>query len=125
MRDGLYRVETSYLCAGFVVRGGRVTWCAPILWRRIEYWKRSATRVGDTLVGSKWRREKSSGASVAALGHGLRLRVVPEGDKFLVYVFGQQLVTPAKSRTEGKRRAVTVAYSWLSEARLRMPPTAM
>jgi len=38
MRDGLYRVTTRYLCAGFVVRGGRVTLVAPILRRRLAYW---------------------------------------------------------------------------------------
>lgn len=38
MRDGLYGVRTSYLCAGFVVEGGRVTLCAPILRRKLDYW---------------------------------------------------------------------------------------
>lgn len=31
MRDGLYRVVTPYLCAGFVVENGRVVDFAPIL----------------------------------------------------------------------------------------------
>ena len=39
MRDGLYRVRTAYLCAGFVVEGGRVARCAPILRRRLDYWR--------------------------------------------------------------------------------------
>jgi hypothetical protein len=39
MRDGLYRVTTSYLCAGFVVENGEVTRCASILWRKLAYWK--------------------------------------------------------------------------------------
>lgn len=43
MKDGLYRVETPYLCAGFVMRGGKVIECAPILRRRISYWMRQAT----------------------------------------------------------------------------------
>lgn len=47
MKDGLYWVTTSYLCAGFVVEGGKITMCAPILRRRIEYWKTVAVRVGD------------------------------------------------------------------------------
>ena len=47
MKDGLYWVTTSYLCAGFVVEGGKITMCAPILRRRIEYWKTVAMRVGD------------------------------------------------------------------------------
>lgn len=31
MSDGLYRVVTSYLCAGFVVHDGKMVRCAPIL----------------------------------------------------------------------------------------------
>jgi len=38
MKDGLYQVKTSYLCAGFVVKNGTVTRCAPILRKRITYW---------------------------------------------------------------------------------------
>jgi hypothetical protein len=38
MKDGLYRVETPYLCAGFIVKGGVVAHCAPILWNKINYW---------------------------------------------------------------------------------------
>jgi len=38
MRDGLYQVTTRYLCAGFVVSGGEVVECAPILRRKIRYW---------------------------------------------------------------------------------------
>jgi hypothetical protein len=45
MKDGLYRVATRYLCAGFVVQGGRVVECAPILNRRIAYWMTVAVRV--------------------------------------------------------------------------------
>ncbi len=37
--DGLYRVETRYLCAGFVVANGHVTDCAPILRKKLSYWK--------------------------------------------------------------------------------------
>jgi len=39
MRDGLYQVTTRYLCAGFVVRDGLVTHCAPILRKRLAYWR--------------------------------------------------------------------------------------
>ncbi len=46
MADGLYRVTTSYLCAGFVVEGGRVTMCAPVLRKRLSYWRTVAERVG-------------------------------------------------------------------------------
>lgn len=38
MKDGLYQVTTSYLCAGFVVENGRVTLCAPILRNKLDYW---------------------------------------------------------------------------------------
>ena len=39
MKDGLYRVVTSYLCAGFVVENGAVVRCAPILRKRLAYWQ--------------------------------------------------------------------------------------
>lgn len=45
LRDGLYRVVTPYLCAGFVVRGGEVTACAPILRKKLAYWMRVAVWV--------------------------------------------------------------------------------
>lgn len=44
---GLYRVTTSYLCAGFVVGDGRVvTALAPILGKKMHYWITVAKRVG-------------------------------------------------------------------------------
>ena len=43
--DGLYRVTTSYLCAGFVVEAGEVTRCAPILRKSIHYWRTVAVPV--------------------------------------------------------------------------------
>lgn len=45
--DGLYRVTTSYLCAGFIVAGGRVTACAPVLRRRLDYWMTIARKVDE------------------------------------------------------------------------------
>ncbi|HEX7371054.1 MAG TPA: hypothetical protein VF284_12320 [Rhodanobacteraceae bacterium] len=45
MKDGLYRVTTRYLCAGFIVLNGRVTACAPILRRKLAYWRTVAERV--------------------------------------------------------------------------------
>ena len=39
MADGLYRVTTPYLCAGFVLRDGQVVQCAPILRKRLGYWR--------------------------------------------------------------------------------------
>lgn len=47
LRDGLYRVTTSYLCAGFVVRDGAMTACAPILVKRLSYWKTVAVRISS------------------------------------------------------------------------------
>ena len=45
MSDGLFRVTTPYLCAGFVVEGGKVTRCAPILRKRLAYWTTVAERI--------------------------------------------------------------------------------
>ena len=42
MKDGLYMVETKYLMAGFVMRGGKITECAPILRKKIDYFMRIA-----------------------------------------------------------------------------------
>lgn len=47
MPDGLYRVTTSYLCAGFVVEGGRFVQVAPILQRKLVYWITIAVRIAD------------------------------------------------------------------------------
>ena len=46
MKDGLYRVVTGYFVAGFVVEDGVVTRYAPILRRRLAYWKTMAKWVG-------------------------------------------------------------------------------
>lgn len=45
MIDGLYRVETSYLCAGFIIRNGKLYKCAPILRKRFSYWKKLAIKL--------------------------------------------------------------------------------
>jgi hypothetical protein len=47
VQDGLYQVTTRYLCAGFVVKGGKVVDCAPILRRKLGYWVKIAQRIGD------------------------------------------------------------------------------
>ena len=39
MKDGLYRVVTDYLCAGFVIKNNRIIAIAPILRKRISYYK--------------------------------------------------------------------------------------
>lgn len=38
MKDGLYQVTTNYLCAGFIVAGGKIVHCAPILRNKIDYY---------------------------------------------------------------------------------------
>lgn len=38
VKDGLYRVETRTICAGFVKKGPIIEPCAPILRRRLAYW---------------------------------------------------------------------------------------
>lgn len=45
MKDGLYRVVTPHLCAGFVVKNGKVVACAPILRKRLAYWRTVAVLV--------------------------------------------------------------------------------
>jgi hypothetical protein len=47
MKDGLYRVTTRYLCAGFVIKEDKIIVCAPILKHKISYWKTVAIRIGD------------------------------------------------------------------------------
>jgi hypothetical protein len=47
MQDGFYIVSTKYLYAGFVIEGGKLTMCAPILRKKFEYWKTIARRVGE------------------------------------------------------------------------------
>lgn len=47
MSDGLYRVTTRYLCAGFVIENGKLIMCAPILRKKFSYWKTIAKRIGD------------------------------------------------------------------------------
>lgn len=39
LKDGLYRVTTSYLCAGFVIKDNKITDIAPILRNKISYWR--------------------------------------------------------------------------------------
>ncbi|MBT5303847.1 MAG: hypothetical protein HOL31_02055 [Candidatus Scalindua sp.] len=41
MVDGLYQVTTSYCCAGFIIKNGKLLKkdCAPILRRKFTYFK--------------------------------------------------------------------------------------
>lgn len=49
IKDGLYRVVTRYLCAGFIIIGGKVKVrdCAPILRKRLAHWMTKAKRIRD------------------------------------------------------------------------------
>lgn len=49
MKDGLYLVTTPFLCAGFMVENGIITHCAPILKKKIEYWKTVAVWISPML----------------------------------------------------------------------------
>lgn len=46
MKDGLYRVNTPHLCAGFVVKRGKIVQCAPILRARLQHWLAVAKWIG-------------------------------------------------------------------------------
>lgn len=45
MEDGLYRVATKYLCAGFVIKDNKLIAIAPILKKKFNYWKTIAKRI--------------------------------------------------------------------------------
>ena len=42
MRDGLYMVQHGSITAAFVVRGGKVTSCAPVLRKNLDFFARKA-----------------------------------------------------------------------------------
>jgi len=55
MEDGLYRVETKHICAGFVVKNDKITKCAPILRKKIKYWIITAKKVEiNNIENSIW-----------------------------------------------------------------------
>lgn len=47
MKDGLYRVSTSYFVAGFVISNGKPVAIAPILKRKFYYWKKVAVFIAE------------------------------------------------------------------------------
>jgi hypothetical protein len=53
LEDGLYQVITPTFCAGFFVEGGAITKCAPILHKRINYWRTQGKLV--------WRPKSKAG----------------------------------------------------------------
>ncbi len=48
MSDGLYQVSYKGICAGFDIKDGRVVECAPILRKKIDFWKTIAVKVSGT-----------------------------------------------------------------------------
>jgi hypothetical protein len=71
MSDGLYRVETETFVAGFVIEHGRVTRCAPILRRRLQFWIKNASRV--TRAATQTRRIlRANDRKAQAADHALR-----------------------------------------------------
>ena len=38
MTDGLYQVTVYNICAGFVVKEGKVIMCAPVLRKKLAHW---------------------------------------------------------------------------------------
>ena len=50
MEDGLYRIETTRFVAGFYVENGEVVECAPILRKRLDYWKKLIMQIKVTNV---------------------------------------------------------------------------
>ena len=47
MRDGLYQVIYKGICAGFVLHKGQAVNVAPVLRRRMSFWRTIAERVGS------------------------------------------------------------------------------
>lgn len=45
LKDGTYQVTYKNICAGFVVKDGKIIKIAPILIKRINYWKTIAKRI--------------------------------------------------------------------------------
>jgi len=57
MKDGLYQVTTNYLCAGFVIKNDKVIDCAPILRKKIDYWKTISKRIDIIEMDEdEWRK---------------------------------------------------------------------
>lgn len=69
---------------------------------------------------SEWQRNKKTGTRTRDLGHGLVLQVAPAWPRYTIAVFDRELVTPAKTPGEGKRRAERAARRWLHEALLKL-----
>jgi hypothetical protein len=46
-RDGVYQVTYRGICAGYVIEGEWLVQCAPILLKKIDWWKTIAIRIGD------------------------------------------------------------------------------
>ena len=44
-KNGLFQVTTDYLCAAFTLEAGVVKSCAPILRKKLDYWRTVAKKV--------------------------------------------------------------------------------
>lgn len=51
MVDGLYRVTYKGICAGFIVEDGVITRCAPILRKKISFFKLLGVLVKNSTSG--------------------------------------------------------------------------
>jgi hypothetical protein len=47
LQDGLYRVIYGSICAGFIIKEGRLVECAPVLVKKFGFWKTMAVRICD------------------------------------------------------------------------------
>jgi hypothetical protein len=47
LEDGLYEVNYKGICAGFVIENGKVTKCAPILMKRLDFWMSIAKKTHE------------------------------------------------------------------------------
>ncbi len=53
MKDGLYQVTTPYMCCGFRIINGKVTDCAPMLRKKIDYWITKGVWISDGIYEEK------------------------------------------------------------------------
>ena len=95
MSDGLYQVSTSYLCAGFTVKDGRVDLCAPILRKRLAYWMRIAVWISlltSVTMATPLKSSYEIAAPYLKQWHELQAqRNMPEYEKWLRGIFGKYI----------------------------------
>lgn len=86
MTDGLYQVTYKGICAGFIVQDGEVVACAPVLQKRLDYWKTIAIYCGDCGKG-----DEQSGLVDTQVGNGAGLenKAMIKDQEYLKRVFGK------------------------------------